>query len=347
MKTAIIVSLNFNPGHVSHMVASYKQCEEIGYKSVLYIHPRFKEYLPEGIDFLCYGEDKLLTPSLAIILFPSLNNLKLIRTLKVGGTKVIYVFHEPLADFSEYKRSGFSIKALLKLWVVNRVSAWTVKKSDVIILPSRKALQYYRSNALYKNENYHYLPLMYDDECCESDLGRKREYFSYIGTIAADHSFNEYLRFILWAVKNNRLKDLNFLIATKSKFDLPEDLINNDRVLVQSGRPLSDKEINDFYSQSIVVWNAYARTTQSGVLAKSFMFGTPVIILEKNENEFASDSVEGKLISDNKDEIQIEVAIQEIISNFDSYKNNCRERFLSTFYYKNYNSDIEEILRKS
>lgn len=346
MKTAIIVSLNFNPGHVSHMVASYKQCKELGYKSLLYIHPQFKEYLPDGMEFICYGEDKPINPSLAIILFPSLNNLKLIRNLKACGTKVIYVFHEPLADFSEYRRSGFSIKALLKLWVVNRVSAWTVKKSDAIILPSRKALQYYCSNSLYKNANYHYFPLMYDDECCESDLARKREYFSYIGTIAADHSFNEYLQFVQWAVKNNRLPELKFLIATKSKFELPEDLINNARVVVQSGRPLSDSEINNFYSQSIVVWNAYARTTQSGVLAKSFMFGTPVIVLEKNENEFASDSVEGKLISDNKDVIQIESSIHDITLNFDTYKNNCRERFLSTFYYKNYNSKIEEILYK-
>ena len=29
---AYIISLNFNPGHVSHMVASYKQCEEMGYE---------------------------------------------------------------------------------------------------------------------------------------------------------------------------------------------------------------------------------------------------------------------------------------------------------------------------
>lgn len=346
MKTAIIVSLNFNPGHVSHMVASYKQSEELGYKSSLYIHPQFKDYLPDGIDFLCYGEDKLSNPSLAIILFPSLNNLKLIMSLKACGSKVVYVFHEPLAKFSEYRRAGFSIKALLKLWVVNRVSAWTVKKSDVIILPSRKALQYYSSNTLYNNENYHYLPLMYDDECCELDLSRKREYFSYIGTIAADHSFTEYLQFVRWAVKNNRLPEAKFLIATKSKFDLPEDLINNPRVAVQTGRPLSDNEINNFYSRSLVVWNAYTRTTQSGVLAKSFMFGTPVVVLEKNENEFASDYVEGRLISDNTDVIEIETAVKEIILNFESYKNNCRERFLSTFYYKNYNSNIEEILSK-
>ena len=29
---ALIISLNFHPGHVSHMVASYKQCEELGRK---------------------------------------------------------------------------------------------------------------------------------------------------------------------------------------------------------------------------------------------------------------------------------------------------------------------------
>ena len=27
----LIISLNFNPGHVSHLIASYKQCEDLGY----------------------------------------------------------------------------------------------------------------------------------------------------------------------------------------------------------------------------------------------------------------------------------------------------------------------------
>ena len=76
------------------------------------------------------------------------------------------------------------------------------------------------------------------------------------------------------------------------------------------------------------------------------MFGTPVIVLEKNENEFASDYAEGRLISDNKDVMEIEAAVRDVILNFECYKNNCRERFLSTFYYKNYNSKIEEILFK-
>ena len=46
--TALIISLNFHPGHVSHMVASYKQCEKLGYELVYYVNPSFIPYLPKG-----------------------------------------------------------------------------------------------------------------------------------------------------------------------------------------------------------------------------------------------------------------------------------------------------------
>ena len=55
MKTALIISLNFNPGHVSHMVASYKQCEEIGYKASYFVDPAFADYLPEDGNILKNG----------------------------------------------------------------------------------------------------------------------------------------------------------------------------------------------------------------------------------------------------------------------------------------------------
>ena len=44
---------------------------------------------------------------------------------------------------------------------------------------------------------------------------------------------------------------------------------------------MTTEEINGFYLQSICVWNAYTRSTQSGVFASSLMMGTPVIA---NEN---------------------------------------------------------------
>ncbi len=342
---AIIISLNFHPGHVSHMVASYKQCQDLGYKTIFYVNPIFYNYLPKGSTICKAGLDKRPKVDLAIFLFPSQKNLPIIWHMKREGTKVVYIFHEPLEPMSKYRKVGFSYKYLTKLWIINRISALTVKWSDVILLPSEKAVNYYEKNPLYKNRNYHYLPLMYDDERQEIHLKMQRKYFSYIGTVAADHSFHEYLNFVEWAILNKKLMSLNFMISTKSDFEIPKALKFSNRVVIHKKRPLSDDEINESYATSYVVWNAYARTTQSGVLSKSFMFGTPALVLTKNRNEFAHDGIEIKTIEDNQNFLEIESAINDILSKFDEYSLNCRRRFLSSFYYKNVNDKFAQIIK--
>ncbi len=340
---AFIISLNFHPGHVSHLVASYKQCEELGYEAVYYVNSQFKEFLPKNSRIIIHGE-KYEAPSLAIFTFPSQKNLSLIWKWRKLGTKIIYIFHEPLAPLKVYRRAGFSWKYLAKLWVIDRINALTAKWSHAILIPSEKAVEYYKKNPIYKNQNFHYLPLMYDDECADKYVNVQREYFSYIGTVAADHSFDEYLHFVEWAVKENRFANLKFLIATKSEFDVPESLKLSERVVIQKGRPLSDEEINIYYASTYCVWNAYARTTQSGVLAKSFMFGTPAIVLEKNVSEFVEAGREIETVEDNHSCEQIEKAVSKIVDNFEDYSKNCRERFMTTFFYRNYNKTLEEIL---
>lgn len=345
MKTALIISLNFHPGHVSHMVASYKQCLELEFDSIFYVAPEFEEFLPIGCRVLTTNSDKVVKSDIAIFLFPSQKNLPLIWKLKRNGAKVVYIFHEPLAPLGVYRKAGFSYKYLAKLWITNRISALTVKWSNLVLLPSKKAVEFYESNHLYKNDNYHYLPLMYDDERSKSHELARRQYFSYIGTIAADHSFDEFLNFVIWALDNKECLHCKFLIATKSEFVIPKELNNSKRVVIQKGRALTDAEINDYYASSIVVWNAYARTTQSGVLAKSFMFGTPALVLRKNCNEFARDQVEIVAIEDNTNKPEIVAAINKIVQNFDSYSANCRNRFINSFYYRKYNKELESLLK--
>lgn len=344
MKTAIIVSLNFHPGHVSHLVASYRQLEELGYKSVFCVNEAFVPYLPKGSNISVYGKDKLDKISIALFVFPSQKNLCLIHRLKREGTKIVYIFHEPLSPLKDYRKAGFSYLYLIKLWIINQISSLTVKWSDAVILPSLKAVEFYKANPLYTNPNIHYLPLMYDDEREKEHVEAERKYFGYIGTIAADHSFQEYLQFIEWAINNNALPDLGFLVATKSQFEVPDALKGNPRLFVQAGRPLSDEEINHFYAQTAVVWNAYERTTQSGVLAKSFMFGTPALILKRNSNEFTEDGVEVRAINDNTDINEILNAVECIRKDISNYSDNCRKRFLSSFYYRNYNDSFSNIL---
>ena len=344
MKTSLIISLKFHPGHVSHMVASYMQCEEQGYESIYYVDPGFTTYLPKGSKIISSDANNRPKADLAIFLFPSQKNLPLIWKMKREGTKVVYIFHEPLASMKVYRDAGFSWMYLAKLWVVDHVSALTVKWSDIIIVPSRKAVKYYEGNSLYTNKNYHYLPLMYADEREERHAMMPRLYFSYIGTVAADHSFNEYLNFVEWAVTNNKLEGVNFLIGTKSEFEIPEVLEKSSRVSIHKGQPMTDEEINTYYSSTMVVWNAYARTTQSGVLAKSFMFGTPALVMRHNLNEFTHDGENVEAIDDNTNFEEIEVAVTKIKNNFDSFTAGCRKEFEKSFYYKVYNEQFKGII---
>ena len=344
MKTSLIISLNFHPGHVSHMVASYKQCEELGYESVFYVNPAFIPYLPKGSRIVSAVDCAQIQADLAIFLFPSQKNLSLIWKLKRQGTKIVYIFHEPLAPMKVYRKAGFSIKYLAKLWIIDHVSALTVKWSDFILIPSRKAIKYYEENSLYKNKKYFYLPLMYSDEYKEDNAKVPRQYFSYIGTVAADHSFSEYLNFVEWAITNNKLGDIKFLIGTKSEFELPKVLQDSNRMIIHKGKPMSDDEINAYYNSSIAVWNAYARTTQSGVLAKSFMFGTPALVMRKNLNEFTHDGQNVVAIDNNTNMEEIAAAIEKIYANKEKFYHECRKEFETSFYYRMYNSKFNEII---
>ena len=344
MSKALVISLNFHPGHVSHMVASYRQLEELGYESVYCVDEAFVPYLPKDSRIYVYGKDKVADVKVGVFVFPSQKNLLLIRMLKQQGAKIIYIFHEPLAPMKEYRKAGFSYKYLAKLWVINRISILTVRWSDAVLVPSKKAEEFYHANPLYKSENVHYLPLLYDDERTAQYADKTRFYFGYIGTVAADHSFNEYLQFVEQAIVENRLPQLRFLIATKSEFELPQALAESSRVVIQKGRALSDEEINEYYATTYVVWNAYTRTTQSGVLAKSFMFGTPAIVLKKNLSEFMLDGQEVVAIDDNTSFEEIEKAVLRITENFDHYSFAARKRFEETFYYRQYNETFSKIL---
>lgn len=348
-KFAYIISLNFNPGHVSHMVASYKQCEEMGYEVWMYIDRGFVGFIPKGCQYIIYGKDKPVDSALSVFVFPSVRNLKEIIWLKRNtSSKIIYIFHEPLDKYSTYRKAGFSHQKMLKLRVINMVNALTVKWSDIILLPSNKAVSYYKSNKLYKNENYCYIPLLYDDEQTEELKHAERQYFSYIGTVASDHSFDEYVDFVRQVIQKDELKGFKFLIGTKSKVDHKglSPLIESGRLELYEGKPLTDSLINCFYASSYAVWNAYERTTQSGVLAKAFMFGTPVVFLEKNSSEFVYDGKEGIAIKTNTDYDAIKEALKEIKDHFTYYSEMCRNRFLQSFYYRNYNCLMEGLLQK-
>ena len=62
---AIIISLNFHPGHVCHMVASYKQCEDLRYESTYDVARVFCDFLPKD-SWIVTNDEKVPEADLAL-----------------------------------------------------------------------------------------------------------------------------------------------------------------------------------------------------------------------------------------------------------------------------------------
>lgn len=348
MKTAIIISLNFRVAHTSHLIASYKQMEEIGYKSILLVSKDLVPFLPPQIDYVTTF-DQIEQADVAIFWFPAFGNLSLMRKFKHHfNSKIIYVFHEPIESFKTYREYGLSCTEIAKVYARYLFNLLLVNNSDAIILPSQKAIRLYEHSLSNKvNSKYYYVPLMFDDEA-SNIKAENRMFFSYIGTISEDHAFDIFLEFIIKASTDLSFpEDINFLIATRNKIDRSKEITKLEkegRLVIIDGKPLTDHQINEAYAKSFLVWNAYHRTTQSGVLAKASMFGTPAIIQTKNISEFTITGKNVIAITDNKNYDQIKTATIESYLNFNKFSNNSRQLFLDTFYYRCHNRLIESII---
>ena len=347
-QTAYIVSLNFNPGHVSHLIAGYMQMRDLGYTPVCLVHQKFLDFLPEEVRCAVYGRDELEPCAVAMFLFPSEKNLKLMRRLRRKyRSKILYLFHEPLDSLKAYWSAEKSILHILKTWAVGLVNALTVKLSDAVILPSEKALKLYDGSWLYSNKNRAMIPLMFADEQTEIERNTERKYISYIGTVTYDHAFEEFLTFADYVISEGLYLEVKFLIATRSKVQRDarvEAMSDSGRLELIDGHPLTNEQINNCYAESIVIWNAYNRTTQSGVLVKAFMFGTPAIVLKENLSEFTVHGYNVVAILDNRDKGEIAAAFAEILDNLKEYTGNCRDTFSERFYYGRYNDKVSALL---
>jgi hypothetical protein len=353
MKNALVISLKFNPGHFSHLIANYKLFRDSGFRSYLYIHPGFRILDINGdFDTITPAFDlgKLSSVDVAVFWFPSLRNIfEIIRFRLFYKSTVIYIYHEPFDSIVNYHRSGFGIKKILKICLINLVNIPVILLSTRVVLPSTNAMELYRRKYTVLNRNYSMIPLLFDDEACSTFSKDGKIYFSYIGTIAADHAFDRFVRFVDYAVARNFFPELNFIVATRNEIPVRESkilepLVAEGRVVVCSGHPMTNAVINGFFQKSLIVWNAYHRSMQSGVLPKAYMFGAPVITLYGNANEFFENHQTGVAITDNNSVEEIGNAVKEIIENKDFFIENCRNKFLMTFYYKNKINDFMNLL---
>lgn len=338
---AILVSKRFNPGHISHMEANCKLLEEQGFDVRFSVNEQFLSFPDCSMqgkasgfsDWVALGRGDLFIVWYASVLV--VFNLLFVRLFSRATT--VYVYHEPYTSFSSYRAAGFSWLKTVRVTAISMVSRVICSLSDKIILPSERAFQAMPA-AQRQPRRYAKINLMFADESGPKTQGLAREFVSYIGTIAEDHAFDEFVHLMQACVADQALLPLRFLIATRSP--VPEkhravidQCVSSGRLVLQAGRPMTNAEINHFYASSFVVWNAYRRSMQSGVLPKAYMFSTPVLVSTNNQSEYFKAGFHGALLSTSYKLQEFQQAITWLQAEWPSISSNCRTQYLRNFDY--------------
>jgi len=348
-----LISLRFKPAFVSLLVAFGKAFSDLGLKVEFVLDSAYVEFaeLSRVAPIVVYSKTASAGSYTHGIFFNvSVHNQRLASSLKNEGARIAYVYHEPWQlSFSHLKSEG--IRGSFTSLLAHQASIGMLKVADTIILPSRYGGLIYGQGDIRHNPRVFYIPLLFDDEGGDAllqGLDGKR-YFSYMGAICRAHGFDQYLSFMRHSFRRNL--GLKFMIASAlplPAYVMKDNLIqsNLDKITIQCGRPLQNDEINKCYAASFCVWNLYRRSTQSAVLPKAFMFGTPVIANRTGAfPEFIKDGYSGRFASAN-DDLGIESALEDIRQNLARYSNNCRDTFLNTFFYRSNLKLLEKLLEQ-
>ncbi len=203
---ALIVSLKFNPGHFSHLVANYKLFEKLGFTSYLYVNKLFNK-MDEKNEFKKLNSaceikkitqiNKLEKIDYAMFWFPSLQNLvEMIRLKFFYKAKIGYVYHEPFDSIKNYYDSGFRFKKIVKICLIHLLNITVLLLSNHVILPSQNSFDLYKKKYTFLNSNFILIDLIFDDEANGMVNPQIKKYISYIGTITANHAFNRFVDFV-------------------------------------------------------------------------------------------------------------------------------------------------------
>lgn len=341
MKSKIaIVSLRFNPAFIQFLIAYAKTAVELGCEVEFILdsgYRRFEELA--SIANIAAASDIGTEPrwTHALFLNPSVKNLELAAKFKKIGAKILYIYHEPWQMSPGYLFDE-GLVATAKAFAAHRFTVPVLRLANVIILPSRFGISQYRKADAKHNRSCVYIPLLFDDEAPENSLEdlSKKQFFGYVGGLCRAHGFDQYIAFMKYAFRKGM--DTRFMIG--SMYPLPGGILddplikrNLDKLEIRCGRPLTSEEMNACYAESFCIWNIYRRSTQSAVLPKAMMLGTPSLASRAGSYpEFITDGFNGKFaVGDDVDSIAR--AVDNIRANQASYASACRERFRNIFFY--------------
>lgn len=354
MKKVFVFSNKFSPAHFSHLVAFYKSFKELNYNCVLVIDKEYKKFLDSYNDIIDYKFNSELTEAdkadVIIIYNISTIDNKYINLVKKENGKVFVIIHEPWNGAKKTIRNYLArrepLKETIKSFARKHYLNKMLKNKARVIVCSNNALNVH-SKYCKKNINANVFPLIFEDENKSKININDKKYFSFIGSATPAHGFNEYIQF----AKNNQNEDILFQIATSSHIKdylMDEDIqnmIKNNKLVVKEGKYMSNEEINEAYMNSIATWMVYKRSTQSGVICKSWMFGTPVICSLVGSFDEYVDGENGVILETTSNQ-EILKQYFEIKSKLTVMSESSRNSFDKYFNYKHKLDLLKKIIEK-
>lgn len=342
-----IASLGYNLSHLAHLVAYGKAFREAGADVCFCVHANYGH----SADMLAVApvmthdqEDRKMLDSCTHVLIynAAISNPVFAWRMRRTGAKVAYVYHEPWVSMARLW-GEVGLASLARLIVSRFFTLALLRLCHLVVLPSAEAAKNYRARDSKINPNFLEMSLIFDDNF-HMAAPCQRTTFSYIGTISHAHAFDQFVEFMRYALERNL--GIRFLIASRHTFSDQELLARySDQITVRCGKLLSNEEMIQSYAQSICVWNLYRLSTQSGVMANSFMCGTPVIANRTGAfNDLIREGYNG-LFAAPENPYEIFGAYCSIAASLDSYVTNCRESFLNNFFYRAQMDKIRQILR--
>lgn len=356
MKKAIIMSAKYSPGHFSHMLAYYQLFKSIGISTLLYVNNGYESFFNDYPEYhkRFISKKDVIKADILLIYNMSVKDNKIIKSLMQTNPniKILFVYHEPwlgMANwFNDLKSGKESFVDSIKTFGRYIFAKSILKSSDIILLPSKKAIEHYEHYCKRFNCNYTHFPLIFTDEANgETDIGKK-EYFSFISTVQNSKNFDMFVKYIKFRANSDLTS--KFQIATRTDISnyLDDDLIElikRGRLIVNHGHDLTNQEINRAYEISNCTWMLYNRSTQSGVLCKSFMFGTPVIASDIGSFREFVDDKNGIILADEYSLQNINEAYSSILDNLEKKSHGAKDTFERLFFYKSYEKEFKEIIK--
>jgi len=358
-RRAAVVSLHFSPAHASHMIALARLLGELGFTVTFILD---EKYLPFA-GFEAAGEAvnarTLADPpragqfDLAVFCNSAFGNRCLAHQLRAGGASVLYIFHEP-ESIANLRQEGW--RQIVRFPFSTLCSIAMLRVSSAVIVPSACARGLYEKHFLRYNPNVHVMPLLFEDEIGPARLQQMRggkRFFGYVGTACKSHGFDAFVALARYAISSG--SSIPFVIATRT--DLTRLLradnelsryAREGRIEIHHGRVMSNGEIDEHSLQCFCVWNVYRRSTQSGVLPRALMAGTPVLASRTGSfPEYVREGVTGEFVDPVDSPAAILPVAEKMLAGISRYIDPCRESCLETFHYQANGNRLAAILQSA